>query len=697
MAIDNTQTLPGAVPQNDSGAQPQMVSPVAPAPQAPSQAPQAPTQQPTQQQPSVTSAPVPPSPNQRLHSFVSSVLGGITSSLAGRPAVKYSVDPTTGKMGPDPNQPEDTRGNQVRRILGNALTGLGAGAQAGGQKSGLANALSGLGAGAAAQTASSQAADKQAKQQADQDNERQQQKIMQQYQIAHTNAMTYTTYAHDMREEDEHDPQRKKYSQWADAAEQGGLDVRTMSAQEAKAAQASDPSFATNHLLLPAGFKPQVGPKGEVLTDPTTGQPLRDGQVLVIQGGHMDASGNKVVSLPSSLVNDVHKYGDLLGIGNAKGLKEGDEVDADQFFKLIGVAQEGNRKQQEGWLKPTISVDQATGKTFEKNTNTGEVREAKAIPVGDATKIAAEKTATAKEAETERHNRTDEANKASELSLKKAENNFINPSGSSGLSGDAYLQTLPQPQRDLLASIAEGRNTKAAIQNRKGELTPLGLAVMQAYPDFNVQKAAKYGDTLKEYQSTKNGTAGGSLNAGATALKHLASLKQINDANPLDVRIHGTKANLAYNNLLDTVADELVTFYNEPKTNETIASKKSTLGSLANRDSAIVEQAKAMSAKLQSFQQSWDNASPRASFRPPMPYIDNDARKSLQTLAPDFVAANPQFAPSQQQQTQPAQQQNRPANGQPAMPVGATHIVQGPDGKNHYTNANGTVDYGVAQ
>jgi hypothetical protein len=121
MAIDNTQTLPGAVPQNDSGAQPQMVSPVAPAPQAPSQAPQAPTQQPTQQQPSVTSAPVPPSPNQRLHSFVSSVLGGITSSLAGRPAVKYSVDPTTGKMGPDPNQPEDTRGNQVRRILGNAL------------------------------------------------------------------------------------------------------------------------------------------------------------------------------------------------------------------------------------------------------------------------------------------------------------------------------------------------------------------------------------------------------------------------------------------------------------------------------------------------------------------------------------------------------------------------------------------------
>jgi hypothetical protein len=354
-------------------------------PAAPVQA-QAPTQ-PVPAAPSVTTPPVPPSPNQRLHSFVSSVLGGITSSMAGKAPVKYTAN-ADGKIVADPNQPVDSRKAQLMRIAATGLAGLGAGARAGGKGSGLADALSGLGAGAEAQTKNSQAQDAKAKSDANADYERQQQKIMQQYQIAHTNAMTYTTYSHDMREEDEHDPQRKKYSQWADAAEAGGLDVRTMSAQEAKAAQASDPSFATNHLLLPAGFKPQTGPNGEVLTDPTTGQPLRDGQVLVIQGGHMDASGNKVVSLPASLVNDVHKYGDLLGVSNAKGLKEGDEVDADQFFKLIGVAQEGNKKQQEGWLKPTITVDQATGKNFEKNTNTGEVREAKAIPTADVKNLA---------------------------------------------------------------------------------------------------------------------------------------------------------------------------------------------------------------------------------------------------------------------------------------------------------------------
>ncbi len=383
--LDNAANLPSALPQPDETGN-QIVSPVAPA-QNQTQAPQAPTQQPAQPaQPSVITPPVAPSPNQRLHSFVSNVLSGISSSLAGKPATKYTTD-AAGRTVADPNQPEDTRGNQVRRILGNALTGLGAGAQAGGQKSGLANALSGLGAGAEAQIKKSEGQDAKAKQETRENDDAAQRKILQQYQIAHTNSMTYTTYAHEMREEDEHDPQRKKYSQWADAAEAGGLDVRTMSAQEARAAQASDLSFATNHLLLPAGFKPLVGPNGEVLTDPTTGQPLRDGQVLVIQGGHMDASGNKVVTLPSSLVEDVHKYGDLLGISNAKGLKTGDEVDADQFFKLIGVAQEGNKKQQEGWLKPIITVDQDTGKKFEKNSNTGEVREAKAIPTADVKNI----------------------------------------------------------------------------------------------------------------------------------------------------------------------------------------------------------------------------------------------------------------------------------------------------------------------
>jgi hypothetical protein len=37
-----------------------------------------------------------------------------------------------------------------------------------------------------------------------------------------------------------------------------------------------------------------------------------------------------------------------------------------------------------------------------------------------------------------------------------------------------------------------------------------------------------------------------------------------------------------------------------------------------------------------------------------------------------------------------------PGSTPAAPPIGATHIVRGPDGKNHYTNAQGTVDLGVA-
>src|ERR1700694_4696472 len=86
--VNNEANVPSALPQpDDTGTQ--TVSPVAPA-QNQTPAPQAPTQQPAQQQQSVITPPVAPSPNQRLHSFVSSVLGGITSSLAGKALVKYT-------------------------------------------------------------------------------------------------------------------------------------------------------------------------------------------------------------------------------------------------------------------------------------------------------------------------------------------------------------------------------------------------------------------------------------------------------------------------------------------------------------------------------------------------------------------------------------------------------------------------------
>jgi hypothetical protein len=48
----------------------------------------------------------------------------------------------------------------------------------------------------------------------------------------------------------------------------------------------------------------------------------------------------------------------------------------------------------------------------------------------------------------------------------------------------------------------------------------------------------------------------------------------------------------------------------------------------------------------------------------------------------------------QRQSGKPVSATPPPASG--GAPAGATHIVPGPDGKNHYTNAQGTVDLGIA-
>ena len=257
---------------------------------------------------------------------------------------------------------------------------------------------------------------------------------------------------------------------------------------------------------------------------------------------------------------------------------------------------------------------------------------------------------------------------------------IIRAGGVAGLSGDAYLATLPTDLQNSVKAVAEGRETRSPRQllDKNGNLTAFAKILHTAYPDFDIQKASHYGDAVKEFQSSKSG-AGKQLNAGATALKHLDRLAQIQNDNPTTVRIHGTAANVEYNNLLDTVAGELLDFYGEPKTNETIKAKKSTLGSFFNREAAIQEQARAMTAKFESLEQTWNNAAPRPSFRPPMPQIDESAKAAARRLVPDFAQDHPQLfgtgvaAPSAAPTTT--------TNTATKTPAGASNPVYAKDGK----------------
>lgn len=219
----------------------------------------------------------------------------------------------------------------------------------------------------------------------------------------------------------------------------------------------------------------------------------------------------------------------------------------------------------------------------------------------------------------------------------------VNTSGPSGFSGGGRGASVgggagspaeSSPGNSLVDEIGQGKMAINRLDNILTRRPELAQAVAQKYPDFDSSKVKAYQGT---YDAFTHGADAKSINAGAVAIRHLHDLKQINDDNPAESRIPGTAAYKAFHNLLDTVADELVTFYGEPKTNEAMASKKATLGGLTNRDAAILEQAKAMGIKFDEMEQKWMNAAPSKAYQAPMPGMSEKAMKARADLDPEYA------------------------------------------------------------
>jgi hypothetical protein len=215
------------------------------------------------------------------------------------------------------------------------------------------------------------------------------------------------------------------------------------------------------------------------------------------------------------------------------------------------------------------------------------------------------------------------------LSLEAARLNFdkqkeVNSTGGGDASG-------------LVDSIGTG---KIAV-DRLGYLVARNPGLLEAvsakYPDFDSTKAGAYVNAYKDFTSTKAGSAGGALNAGATALGHLKELK---DMNTVASHIPGTPAYNAYMNKVDTVATELAKFYGD-STVSGIGAIRSTLASTlpGTRDAAIATQAQSMGDKFDAYQQSWENAAPSKAYQAPMPGISQQAIEARAALDPRFHAA----------------------------------------------------------
>jgi hypothetical protein len=189
---------------------------------------------------------------------------------------------------------------------------------------------------------------------------------------------------------------------------------------------------------------------------------------------------------------------------------------------------------------------------------------------------------------------------------------------------------------DLSTAIASGHMTIDRLGYLAARNPALMASVMQKDPSFDSSKAASYPAVYKEYTSTKKGTAGAALNAGATALKHMQELKALNT---YESHIPGTNDYTAYMNKAETLSSELAQLYGTT----TIPAIKGIHDSLTttlpgNRDSAIETQAQSMGDKLDSYEQSWKNAAPSSAYEADMPQIDEKAKTARAALDPNYRA-----------------------------------------------------------
>jgi len=252
----------------------------------------------------------------------------------------------------------------------------------------------------------------------------------------------------------------------------------------------------------------------------------------------------------------------------------------------------------------------------------------------------------------------------------KAEEGDFGKYGDTNLRGQEYINSLPTGMQATLKAVAEGRELRSPRQflDKNGEPTAFAKALSLAYPDYDIHKGAAYGDVLKRFTA---GKMADDLDHGSTALKHLNELQMLNT---LDSRRPESAAKKAYDNKLNTVVHELMTFYHMPATNDSVESLKSGMGGFWNRDAAILSQAQSMMDRFESIHQEWKNGQPRESYTPPMPGISDDAKKAMLRLQPDFVKDHSQDWSIQPEQTNPNQHPVADPKAAPQPQPKAEHV-----------------------
>jgi hypothetical protein len=309
----------------------------------------------------------------------------------------------------------------------------------------------------------------------------------------------------------------------------------------------------------------------------------------------------------------------------------------------------------------------------------------------EAGKARAEATARAEAAPAEAAKNYAEAEKArAEAEAKRAQTATPTP----GATGTAGLEQYPAPIQAAVKGLLDYRTDPATFPQRKfaksGQVdreTAIGLA-QQIDPSYDEKQ---YGTRHKLLQDFTSGEAATNIRSLNTAIQHLDQLNKtgaalgntnFQAANAFKNTVgpwFGATAPGQYKKDVNAVADELSAIFKRTAgTDQEIQGWKETMSTAQTPDqikAGIQEALTLMNGRYDALSHQYETGMGRPrDFQ----MLSPESTKILEGLgAKEFV--------------------QKDAIAQPAAPpAGATYKAPGPDGKMHWTNATGTVDYGIA-
>lgn len=437
------------------------------------------------------------------HSFaIGKTYKSILQGLGGGPNVSYTTDANGKQVAV---QTPKTPGQSWKAIIAAALTGLGAGAEAGQSAKPGAEALTGLGAGAGAAMNQAKQQDLLARKQSADDFEREQQSTMQKANIAHLNSLTMTNYFQQMKAGNDMQPEFDQNRKLVDELSTAGIGAQIMTSTEAKDLLTSNSNTKvaagdniTTHFVLPLGREP-IMVNGKPALD-SNGQPLSQMMVAAVDGN----PDGKIPVTPA-LQSDLKKYLQYSGVPEGSVVAD-KELTPGQYVSLLRAVQAGKAKVSEGDAHPmqvlvdgkNVYVNPVTHEQIQGFTpNEGNKQTEQ--QVGDKLKGAQTTEANAK------------ANEATAQAA-KARADIISDSDLSDVADAVYRGDMD------LTKVTSMRG------NQRAKLAQL---IESRHPDFNMQNYATQLGVMKDFTSGKTSQNITALN---TSIGHLDQLYQAANA-----------------------------------------------------------------------------------------------------------------------------------------------------------------------